>query len=322
MGEKRIGDAGFADAFVAPGLGANRRLERIEQLFDWSRFEALLSEVRSPLGRRGYPALAMYKALLLQQWHGLSDPGLEEALGDRISFRRFCGFSLSDDTPDETAFVRFRAALASPKDGGDLAGALLAEANRQLEQHGLILKKGTLIDASLVEASVARPTGGSGAPSPLDRDAEWTRRGRVGYFGYKMHVAVDQGSGLIRAARMTSAKVYESTVADSLVQGDEAAVYADKGYEHKGRRARLKALGIKDRIMHRANKHHPVLPHWQQVRNRLIRPLRAPVERVFGTLKRSYGYRRVRYRGLQRNHVHLHLLCIAMNLRRAEKLAP
>lgn len=316
MGEKRIGDGGFADAFMAPGVGANKRLERIEGLFEWSRFESLLRPVRSSLGRKGYPALALFKALLLQQWYGLSDPGLEEALGDRLSFRRFCGFSLSDATPDETTFVRFRQALAER----GLAEKLLAETNRQLESHGLVLKTGTLIDASLVEASVARPSGAAGAGSALDRDANWTRRGRVGYFGYKAHVAVDEGSGLIRDAQLTPAKTYESEVADDLVQGDEAAVYADKAYEQKARRQRLKASGIKDRIMHRANKHQPVLPHWQQVRNKLISPIRANVERLFGTMKRSYGYRRVRYRGLEKNQSHLHLLCIAINLRRAEVL--
>ncbi|NKB55012.1 MAG: IS5 family transposase [Alphaproteobacteria bacterium] len=318
MGEKRVGEGGFADAFVAPGAGSNKRLERIEGLFDWSRFEKLLKSVRSKKGRRGYPALSMYKAVLLQQWYGLSDPDLEEALGDRLSFRRFCGFSLSDETPDETTFVRFRAALAERK----LTAKLLAETNRQLERHGLMLKTGTLIDATLIEASVSRPSGVSGERSALDPDADWTRRGRTAYFGYKAHIAVDQGSELIRDAMMTSAKTYESEVADALIQGDERAVYADKAYEHKERRRRLKARGIKDRIMHRSHKNQPALPHWQQVRNRLISPIRANVERLFGTLKRSYRYRRARYRGMQKNQSHLHLLCIAMNLRRAETLMP
>lgn len=316
MGEKRIGDSGFADAFVAPGVGSNKRLERISGLFDWPRFERLLRPARSEIGRKGYPALALFKAMLLQQWYGLSDPALEEALGDRLSFRRFCGFSLSDATPDETTFVRFRHALARH----GLAEKLLAETNRQLDSQGLVLKTGTLIDATLVEASVARPSGTAGAGSPLDRDANWTQRGRKGHFGYKAHIAADQGSALIRTAHLTPAKTYESEVADELIQGDEQAVYADKAYEKRARRQRLKAAGIKDRIMHRANKHQPVLPHWQQVRNRLIAPIRANVERLFGTMKRSYGYRRVRYRGLQRNQTHLQLLCIAINMRRAEVL--
>jgi IS5 family transposase len=101
------------------------------------------------------------------------------------------------------------------------------------------------------------------------------------------------------------------------VCGDERAVYGDKAYEHKGRRARLKAAGIKDRIMHRSHKNQAGLPYWQQRRNRLIAPIRAAVERVFGTLKRSYGYRSVRYYTLAANTTQLLLLVTAYNLRRA-----
>jgi IS5 family transposase len=316
MGERRIGSGSFADALMAPGVGRNARLDRIEGLFQWSRFKALLKPLRSELGRKGYPALSLFKALLLQQWYGLSDPALEEALLDRLSFRRFCGFALEDATPDETTFVRFRAALS----GHGIAEGLFVEVGRQLDRRGLVLKQGTLIDASLVEAAVARPAGPSGTRSALDPDADWTRRGNKSHFGYKAHLAVDQGSGLIRDAAMTSAKVNDTEAADALVQGDEGAVYADKAYESKVRRRWLKDAGIKDRIMHRSHKNQDGLPYWQKICNKLIMPIRAAVERPFGVLKRSYGYRRVRYRGLARNTSHLFLLCLALNLRRAEKL--
>ena len=316
MGEKRIGQGGFLDAFADPRVGVNRRLERIDGVLKWYRFEKLLKPLRSEVGRPGYPALSMFKALLLQQWYGLSDPGLEEALLDRISFRRFCGFSLDDATPDETTFVRFRAALAET----GIAEKLFAEVNRQLEKSGVILKKGTLVDASLVTAAVSRPPSGAGTVSEKDPDAAFTRRGQKDFFGYKVHVAVDHGSELVRTAVLTPANINESAVADALICGDEQAVYADKAYESKARRRRLKEAGIKDRIMHRSHKHQDALPHWLQVRNHLIGPIRANVERLFGLMKRSYGFRQVRYRGLVRNQAHLHLLCIAINLRRAEKL--
>ena len=102
------------------------------------------------------------------------------------------------------------------------------EVGRQLDRQGLVLKRGTLIDATLVEAAVARPAGRSGARSALDPDAAWTRRGAKSHFGYKAHLALDQGSGLIRGAAMTPARVNDTEAADGLVQGDEAAVYADK----------------------------------------------------------------------------------------------
>jgi IS5 family transposase len=313
------GQLGFAEAFLAPGLGSNATLEKIDGLVKWYRFEKLLARVRpGETGRPPYAALSMLKALLLQQWYGLSDPGLEEALGDRLSFRRFCRFELDAPTPDETTICRFRQALIA----AGLQERLLAELNRQLDQHGLLLRQGTMVDATLVAAQAARPGMGkaAGAKSEVDPDADWTRKGGQSHFGYKAHLAMDQGSRLIRRAILTPAKVYESEVADALIMGDERAVYGDRAYEQKARRRRLKALGIKDRIMHRRTKHQRALPAWQQRRNRLIAPIRSTVEHLFGVMKRCYGYRRVRYFSLARNALQLELLCCAINMRRAAVL--
>lgn len=111
-------------------------------------------------------------------------------------------------------------------------------------------------------------------------------------------------------------------MADELISGDEGAVYADRAYEYKARRRRLKAQGIKDRIMHRSHKNQPAQPHWRQRRNARIVPIRATVERLFGVMKRGYGYRRVRYYSLPRNALRFELPCIAINLRRAAVLVP
>ena len=132
---------------------------------------------------------------------------------------------------------------------------------------------------------------------------------------------MDAGTGLVRKAVLTPAKVYESEVADGLVSGDERAVYGDRAYESKRRRRWLKSQGINDRIMHRSHKHQRELPHWQKRRNELISPRRALVEKVFGTLKRSYGYSRVRYRNLGRNAVEMWFKLMAYNLRKAAKLS-
>jgi IS5 family transposase len=316
MGEKRLGQGSLAEMLVAPGVGSNRRLERIDDLVDWAPFARLLRPLRvAGKGRPGYPPLCLFKALLLQQWYGLSDPGLEEALIDRLSFRRFCGFSLGDATPDETTFVRFRGDLAAR----GLAEKLFRALSRQLDDKGLVVKAGTLIDATLVDAAVKRPAAAEGEVSARDPDAGFTRRGRRSVFGYKAHVAVDLGSDLVREAVLTGAEVGESVVADALIQGDEAAVYADAAYDSRARRALLAQAGIGDGLMHRGHARRRLKP-WQVAMNRALAPIRANVERLFGTLKRAYGWRRVRYRGLVRNQAHLHLLAIAINLRRAERL--
>lgn len=315
------GQLGFLEGFLQPGAGASATLDKISGLVKWYRFEKLLERVRpGETGRPPYDALAMFKGLLLQQWYGLSDPALEEALGDRLSFRRFCGFVLDQPTPDATTILRFRQALVA----AGLQDRLLAEMNRQLDQHGLLLRQGTMVDATLVAAQAAPPSyrAGKGAKSEVDPDADWTKQGGKTYFGYKAHIAVDQGSRLIRKAILTPARIYESEVADDLVMGDERAIYADRAYEQKERRRRLRSQGIKDRIMHRRHKHQAALPRWQQRRNRLIAPIRAAVEQVFATFKRYYGYRRVRYFSLPANALQLELMCIAVNLRRALVLTP
>jgi IS5 family transposase len=279
----------------------------------------LVSGVRpGETGRPPYDALSMFKALLLQQWYGLSDPGLEEALLDRVSFRRFCGLALDAATPDETTLCRYRNALKQAQ----LGEALFAEVLGQLEAAGFVLKTGTLVDATLIRSAMRPPPSGSTptdqeSRSLQDPDANWTRRGprRSLFFGYKAHVGVDQGSGLVRSRVLTPAKVYESQVADDLIVGDEKAVYADKAYEKQARRQALKARGVKDRIQHRRNKHQKALPPWQTVRNKLIGRVRSAVERTFSQLKGRYGLERMRYRGLAANAFHLDLVLIAFNLR-------
>ncbi len=313
----------FVDAFLPNGFGRNARLEAISGLLDWSRIEALVSTVRpGDMGRPPYSPLSMFKALLLAQWYGLSDPGLEEALMDRVSFRRFCGFALDVKAPDETTLCRFRNALKS----AGLGEALFSEINAQLEHGGFMVKAGTLIDATLVRSSAKTPPAHSTpkdveSRSAVDPDANWTRAGpsRKSFFGYKLHVGVDQGSGLVRSRCLTTAKVYESEVADDLILGDEKAVYADKAYEKKERRQALKAKGIKDRIQHRRHRYMKELPHWQTVRNKLIGHIRTAVERCFASLKRTYGMTRMRYRGLQASAFHADLVLMAYNLRQAAR---
>jgi len=144
----------FVDAMLGPGIGSNDKLARIDALIDWQPLCEIVAGLRpAQTGRRPYASLSMLKALYLQALYDLSDPGLEEALLDRLSFRRFCGFTLDGATPDETTICRFRAAIGE----AGLMQACFAEINRQLEQRGVILKKGTLMDATII-AATRRPS--------------------------------------------------------------------------------------------------------------------------------------------------------------------
>jgi IS5 family transposase len=248
----------------------------------------------------------------------LSDPALEAAIADRLSFRRFVGLSLHDQTPDHTTLWRFRQELA--KDG--LIEKVFAEINRQLEAKKLILKQGTLVDASLIPARANPPRktrkDREEPPKPsADRDARWGRKGKKSVFGYKIHTGVDAGHTIIRRVHVTDASITDTEPADLLFCGDEEAVYGDQAYRTHARHARLREAGIKDRLMHRPNKHHPELPPRQKQHNKLIAKVRAAVERPYAVIKETYGLRRMRFFTFARNQVLIVLACCAYNLRRA-----
>jgi len=310
MSQRSNEQLSMADGLCHRSIGVNEALLRIGELIDWQAMGVELEKVHDRSGGApSYPALLMFKALLLQQWYQLSDPGLEQALSDRLSFRRFVGLSLEEGTPDHSTLWRFRELLGQ----SGLQEPLFGEIEEQLQRHGLLLKRGTLIDATLVQAQARPPK--EGKQSNVDPDARFGgNQGSI--FGYKAHIGVDEESLLIRRYAFSAANVNDTERADELICSDEGAVYADKAYDTHARRARLRALKIKPRIMHRPNKHHPQLPQRFRQHNALIAPRRSAVETLFAIFKRHYGYRRVKYFNARRNAVQFALLCMAVNLRR------
>jgi IS5 family transposase len=317
MAVKSTGQFSFVEALAPQLANGGGRLDRLHGLVKWYRFEKVLTVLRDGgSGRPAYPPLLMFKVLLLQSLYGLSDAETEEALIDRLSFRRFVGVALTDRVPDHSTICRFRNLLVEQ----GLLDKLFAELDRQLDRAGLILRRGTMLDATVIETQAAKP----GDPqSTSDPEARFTRRqGRSGSsFGYKAHVAVDEGSGLIRAVITTPANVNDTVPADQLIQGDEQAVMADAAYHTHAREAALKARGIKPRLMRRPNKHHPVLPPWLKRYNQLIARRRAAVETTFATLKRRMGLGCIRYRGLAKAAGQVLIAAIAFNMRRWVTLA-
>ena len=319
MAVKRTGQPSFVEALMPKGAGANAALDRLAGLVKWYRFEKLIGHLRDEggPGRPGYPVLVLFRAVLLQSLYGLSERELEEALGDRLSFKRFVGLSLEDATPDHTVLNRFRNQLVEQ----GLLEKLFGELDRQLENAGVILKRGTMLDATLIQAVSAPPK--EDRPSN-DPDARFTKRqGKSGTtFGYKAHVGVDEGSGLIRTVLTTPANINDTTPADALIRGDEAAVWADAAYDTHARRARLKAEGKKPRIARRPNRHHPELPPRLKRYNLLIARRRAQVETTFATLKQRMGLGRIRYIGLAKANGQMLMAAIAFNMRRWVTLTP
>lgn len=313
MAVKRTGQPSFVEALLPKGAGSNAVLDRLGGLVKWYRFEKLLAHLRdeeSP-GRPGYPVLLLFRALVLQSLYGLSERELEDALNDRLSFKRFAGMSLEDAAPDHTVLNRFRNRLIEEK----LIEKLFAELDRQLENAGLILKRGTMLDATLIQAVSAPPSPDKPSHDP---DARITKRqGKSGFtFGYKAHVGVDEGSGLIRSVITTPANINDTTPADDLIRGDERNIWADAAYDTHARRARLKTEGRKPRIARRPNKHHPELPPRLKRYNRLIARRRAAVETTFATLKCRMKLNLIRYIGLTKASAQILMGAIAFNMRR------
>ena len=311
MAIKQTGQLSLAEVFLGRSVENGSPLDRLCGLVKWYRFEKLLAGLRDGgPGRAAWPPLVLFKALLLQSLYGLSDRELEEAVGDRLSFRRFVGLGLEESIPDHTVLSRFRNLLVEK----ELLETLFGELDRQLENAGVMVKRGTMLDATLIAAVSVPPR--EGRPS-RDGDARFAARtGKSGStFGYKAHVGVDEGSGLIRQVITTPANVNDTVVADALLRGDESIVWADAAYDTIARRARLKSEGKKVRIARRPNKHHP-LPLRLKRFNRLIARRRAAVETTFATLKRRMKLTEIRYVGLIKAQGQVMMAAIAFNMRR------
>ena len=319
MAVKQTGQLSLVEALLGGKVaGASSPLDRLASLVKWYGFEKLLTPLRDGgPGRPAWPPLVLFKALLLQSLYGLSDRELEEALCDRLSFRRFAGLSLEEGVPDHTVLSRFRNLLLE----AELLEKLFGELDRQLEKAGVMLKRGTMLDATLIEAMSAPP---SGERPSRDPDARFGgARSKGGFtFGYKAHVGVDDGSGLIRSVITTPANINDTVPADRLIRGDERAVWADAAYDTHARRARLKAEGRKARIARRPNKHHPELPPRLKRYNRLIARRRAAVETTFATLKNRMRLTAIRYVGLAKANAQVLLAAIAFNMRRWTAITP
>ena len=325
MAVKQSGQFSFVDALLPSGLGRNERLDRLSGLVKWCRFEKILARLRNAgsAGRPAYDPLLMFKALLLQSLYGLSDAELEDAISDRWSFRRFVGLGVEEQVPDHTTLCRFRNLLTE----AGLLEKLFGELDRQLDQAGLILRRGTMLDATVIETNAARPPHSRSEDAPAapacDPDAAFTRRqGKPGSsYGYKAHAGVDQGSGIIRKIITTPANINDTVPADLLICGDERAVLADAAYHTHARERALKDRGVKARLMRRPNKHHPELPPRLKRLNQLIARQRAAVETTFATLKRRMGLSLIRYRGLAKASAQIIIAAIAFNMRRWVTLA-
>lgn len=302
MAHRRIGQEAFR--FDAKA-GRQTSLDALAGLIAWPAVDQLLARLYPGLkGEKAWPPLAMFKALLLATWSDLSDGMLAEALADRASFRRFCGFARDEATPERTAFVRFRRQLVAH----GLSRSLFEAIALDLESKGACVRKGTLIDATVI-----------GSASKRDKDAAWVKhKSRAPAHGYKAHIAADRDTGIIREVEITAANEADVNVAPSIIPDAPGEVYADRAYDALSVEKAIEAKGGTARLMRKG--HRWLAAAKLEAHNRPLRPVRSRVEKIFGTWKRSYHFRCMRWLGLAKAKLQVHLAVIAYNIKRCWRM--
>ena len=302
------------------GLGTSTKrtrrrefLDEMDRVVPWS---ALVAEIAPfmPEGKRGrppFPVESLLRIHFMQQWFTLSAPAMEEALHDMPLFRDFAGLGGWDDRlPDESTILCFRHVLEKHK----LAERILATVNLLLGAKGLMLRSGTVVDATLISA----PSSTKNASGERDPEMHQSKKGQQWFFGMKAHIGVDADSGLVHTVRGTSGNVNDVVEANSLLHGQEKDVFADAGYQGAHKRPDAKE-DVKWHVDMRPGKRKlldktdPVDALTDQV-ERIKASIRAKVEHPFRVIKRQFGHVKVRYRGLAKNTAQLQTLFALANL--------
>ena len=284
-------------------------LDEMDQIIPWRELTAVIKPFYPEpkgAGRRPKGIERMLRIHFLQHWFELSDPAAEEALYDSRAMRQFVGIDLGQEpVPDETTICKFRHLM----ERHNLGDELFRLVNVYLEENGLKLSRGTIVDASIINA----PSSTKNKDKARDPEMHQTRKGNQWYFGMKAHIGVDSRSKLIHSVVATAANVHDSQVLDDLLHGDETRVWGDSAYS--GQKAVLceYAPNARDFTQKKGSRHRSLSAE-ERSRNRTKSKVRAKVEHVFHVMKRQFGYTKVRYRGLDKNAHHLFIKCALVNL--------
>lgn len=292
-----------------------RFLGEMEQVLPWVRLLVLIEPYypkgSSAGGRPPLPLERMFRIYCLQQWYNLSDPGAEEALYDSITMRQFAGVRTDEDViPDETSILNFRRLLEKHH----LTERLLTEINAHLCERGLLLGKGTIVDATIIDA----PSSTKNAKKKRDPQMHQTRKGKQWYFGMKVHTGTDTESGLVHTVVGTAANVADINVLGELLHGGEQSLHGDSAYHSRELKAQAEANGLEFNVNQRGTKSRP-LTKAQRVRNRRLSRVRATVEHPFLVVKRLWGHAKVRYRGIKKNLAQMCTLFALANVFRVRR---
>jgi IS5 family transposase len=287
-------------------------LAEMDRVVPWAALLALIEPSYPTAGRRGRPPMAastMLRIHFMQQWYALSDPAMEDALYEIESMRRFAGVELNEDAiPDETTILKFRRFLEQR----GLAVKILEAVNAHLGQQGLLLRQGTIVDATIIQA----PSSTKNRDKKRDPQMHQTKKGQQWYFGMKAHIGVDMESGLVHTVTTTPANTADVTEVDKLLHGKESMVFADAGYAGADMRA---AKSGREWYIAAKRGRVKALPEgaWKTAAEHveyLKAAVRAKVEHPFRVIKRQFGFQKVRFKGLAKNTAQVMTLFALSNL--------
>jgi IS5 family transposase len=274
-------------------------LDEMEGVVPWAELEVLV-EAHYPKGENGRPPVGlsiMLRIYFLQQWFNLSDPGAEEALYESPALRRFAGVDLGrGPVPEETTILQFRHLL----ERHNLGETMLHTVNEYLERRGIRITTGTIVDATIIHA----PSSTKNQSGERDPEMHQTRKGKQWYFGLKAHIGVDSKEGHVHSLCTSAASVADKHMLPDLLHGEERKVWGDGAYQGQGTTIRQAARQAQDMTSRRV-KYKNFVDEIQKAKNRVKARVRAKVEHPFRILKRVFGFEKVRYRGLQKNHERL-----------------
>lgn len=308
----------FSDAEYGGKRKQTRRekfLAEMEQVVPWIRLERLIEPnyPKAGNGRQPYPLATLLRIHFLQQWYGLSDPAAEDALYEITSMRQFSKLSLTHNhIPDESTILQSRHLLEKHK----LTEDLFSEVNAYLQEKGLMLRRGTLVDATIIDA----PSSTKNKERKRDPQMHQTRKGNQWYFGMKAHIGSDLDSGLVHRLTGTAANVSDISETHELLHGEEEMAFADAGYTGIEKRNEMKDgkatwyVAMKRSKRKQLKERGDRLGEANEAVEKAKAGIRAFVEHPFRIVKRQFGHRKTRYRGLGKNTAQLHTLFALANL--------
>ena len=281
-------------------------LEEMDKVIPWKLLTKSIKRYYPKVGngRRPYPVETMLRIYFMQQWYQLSDPAMEDSLYDIESVRRFARLDLEQAIPDETTILNFRRLLEKH----DLTTRLFEEVAGYLEDNGLLLNAGTIVDATIVNA----PSATKNHEKQRDVEMKQTKKGNQWFFGMKAHVGTDT-QGRAHCVVVTDASVHDSQILDDLIHGEEKVIYGDKAYADEQKKQDYEGQGKTWRINRKA-KRGKKLNIADRSFNKKSNRTRAKVEHLFGVIKNLWNYRKVRYKGLGKNAAQVFSLVALANL--------